>query len=434
MAGFQPGMKGVTAGRIPSATDRYLLSLPLCLSLVAFALAWSLVGELVFAASFDAEQAQADKLVQAIPVSEVLGPLAPIALSPFFALTCLSGSSLLVDAGMLPDNALLQGNGVLSNGLVFAGLLGLTVLTSLPKLTKVTKPLAQAVDQVEGYSGIVIALLVQAAASFGTSGGEQVVYQAGIFSFSLSTLLMVVSAVNIFVINTVKFFFEVMVFVSPFPAVDAAFEAANKAFAAALIGVYAYSPTLATALNLGIFAVCLLMFGWVYRRTVYYKAVMGDPVLGFLSESIFRSRKLGPMSTRAPTSILEGIETPQLVMKVFPVSHLGKVKRKARCYLVAGGGSAQVVWPRFLRSRIVVPIEQGDAVVEKGFFSNSISWGGEANPTTVVFSRRYNGILGEITSILGAGGNLEDAKLERPREQMKAMRTMSREDFKAQLG
>ena len=141
-----------------------------------------------------------------------------------------------------------SGNSVLSNGLVFLGLLVLTVVTTLPKLTKVTKPLAQAIDQVEGYSGIIAVLLVQAAASFGRGGGgQEVVYQAGIFSMTLSTLLMAVSVVNIFVINTVKFFFEVMVLLSPFPAVDAAFEAANKAFAAALLGIYAYSPALATA-------------------------------------------------------------------------------------------------------------------------------------------------------------------------------------------
>jgi len=423
-----------SSSRFLPADRQGFLSLSLCLALIAAVLIWSVLGEVVFAGSLDAEQVQADQLVKKIPVTEVLGPLAPIALSPFFALTCLSGSSLLVDAGMLPDNALLQGNGVLSNGFVFTGLLGLTVLTSLPKLTKVTKPLAQAMDQVEGYSGIVVALLVQAAASFGSGGAEEVVYQAGIFEFSLSTLLMVVSVVNIFVINTVKFFFEVMVFVSPFPAVDAAFEAANKAFTAALIGVYAYSPTLATVLNLIIFAICLSMFGWVYRRTVYYKAILGDPILGFFKESIFRRRRLGSLSTHGPTSILEGIETPQLVMKVFPVSRLGGIKRKARCYLVAGGGAAQVVWPRFLRSRIVVRIDSGDPVLDKGFFSNSISWGGEANPTTVVFSRRYNGLLGEITLILGAGGTLEDTALERPRDQIKAMRAMSRKDFKAQLG
>lgn len=386
------------------------------------------------AASLDDEQAKADRLVQAIPVTEILGPLAPIALSPFFALSCLSGASLLVEAGVLPENSLLNGNSVLSNGLVFLGLLGLTVVTALPKLTKVTKPLGQAIDQVEGYSGIIAVLLVQAAASFGGVGdGQEVVYQAGIFSVTLSTLLMAVSVVNIFVINTVKFFFEVMVMLSPFPAVDAAFEAANKAFAAALLGIYAYSPTLATALNFIIFGICLLMFGWVFRRTVYYKAILGDPILGFFSESIFCRRRLGSMSTRAPTSVLEGISSPSLVMKVFPASSINSIKSKARCYLVAGDGGAQLARPRFLRSPVIVKIDTGNVSIEKGFLTNTISWGSDGNPIRVGFSRRYNGLLDEIASALGSLSEGIDSKRDRPRDLMRAARSASGDELKAEL-
>jgi hypothetical protein len=400
-----------------------------CLFLVHF------VGQSVAkAASLDAEQAKADKLVQAIPVTEVLGPLAPIALSPFFALTCLSGGSLLAETGVLPENALLSGNSVLSNGLVFLGLLALTVVTALPKLTKVTKPLAQAIDQVEGYSGIIAVLLVQAAASFGGSeGGQEVAYQAGIFSVTLSTLLMAVSVVNIFVINTVKFFFEMMVWLSPFPLVDAAFEAANKAFAAALLGIYAYSPTLATFLNFVIFGISLLMFGWVFRRTVYYKAILGDPVLGAISESIFRRRRLGPMSTRAPTSVLEGVSSPTLIMKVFPVSSIENIKRKARCYLVAGEGRMQVARPRFLRSPVIVKIDPVDASIDKGFLTNTISWGSDGNPVKVAFSRRYNGLLAEIASALGCRPGGVDSVRDRPRDLMRAAKGVSGDELKTEL-
>lgn len=400
-----------------------------CLFLVHF------VGQSVAkAASLDDEQAKADRLVQAIPVTEVLGPLAPIALSPFFALTCLSGASLLAETGVLPENALLSGNSVLSNGLVFLGLLVLTVVTTLPKLTKVTKPLAQAIDQVEGYSGIIAVLLVQAAASFGGGdNGQEVVYQAGIFSVTLSTLLMAVSVVNIFVINTVKFFFEMMVLLSPFPAVDAAFEAANKAFAAALLGIYAYSPTLATVLNFIIFGISLLMFGWVFRRTVYYKAIFGDPVFGALSESIFGLRRLGPMSTRAPTSVLEGVSSPILIMKVFPISSIDGIKRKARCYLVAGEGRVQVVRPRFLRSPVIVQIDAADASVDKGFLTNTISWGSDGNSVKVAFSRRYNGLLTEIAAVLGCRSEGVDSTRDRPRDLMRAAKGASGDELKAEL-
>ena len=406
-----------------------IILLVACLFLVHF------VGQSVaMAASLDSEQAKADRLVQSIPVTEVLGPLAPIALSPFFALTCLSGASLLAETGVLPENALLSGNSVLSNGLVFFGLLVLTVVTTLPKLTKVTKPLAQAIDQVEGYSGIIAVLLVQAAASFGGGGGgQEVVYQAGIFSVTLSTLLMAVSVVNIFVINTVKFFFEMMVLLSPFPAVDAAFEAANKAFAAALLGIYAYSPALATLLNFIIFGISLLMFGWVFRRTVYYKAIFGDPLLGVFSESIFRRKRLGPMSTRAPTSVLEGVSSPTLIMKVFPVSSIDNIKRKSRCYLVAGEGRVQVARPRFLRSPVIAKIDATDASIDKGFLSNTISWGSDGNPVKVAFSRRYNGLLTEIASALGCRAEGIDSARDRPRDLMRAAKSASGTDLKAEL-
>ena len=98
--------------------------------------------------NLDSERAKGEELVKTLRIQDALGPLAPIALSPFFALTCMSGASLLAETGLLPDaianNALLSKDSVLSNGFVFAGLLALTVVTALPKLTKVTKPLVQA--------------------------------------------------------------------------------------------------------------------------------------------------------------------------------------------------------------------------------------------------------------------------------------------------
>lgn len=192
------------------------------------------------------DQQRANALVQTLPLQDVLGSLAPIALSPFFALTCLSGASLLGDAGLLPDsisdNFMMGANSPLNNETVFIGLLFLTLLTAAPKLTKVSKPFAQAVDQLEAYSGIVAAIAVQFLSQVGvdepTSREVAMVYSAGIITASYSTLLMVFSAINIFVVNSVKFFCEVMILISPIPTVDAIFEAINKAFAAFLIAFH----------------------------------------------------------------------------------------------------------------------------------------------------------------------------------------------------
>ncbi len=155
--------------------------------------------------------------VNSTGVVDWLGPLAPVALSPFFGVTCLSGLALW-GPEWVTDNALLGASGPLQSGLLFAVFLVLTILTSLPRLTKVSKPFAQAVDRLETYAVIVILLVIKVEASMETAGDEQVaLVQLGIVSFTLDTLLAITMVVNILVINSVKFFFEFMVWLTPVP-------------------------------------------------------------------------------------------------------------------------------------------------------------------------------------------------------------------------
>ena len=124
-------------------------------------------------------------------VVDWLGPLAPVALSPFFGVTCLSGLALW-GPDWMADNAVLNASGPLQSGWLFAIFLLLTILTSLPRLTKVSKPFAQAVDRLETYSVIVILLAIKVATSMESSGVEQVaMVQLGIVSFTVDTLLAI---------------------------------------------------------------------------------------------------------------------------------------------------------------------------------------------------------------------------------------------------
>jgi hypothetical protein len=371
-------------------------------------------------ANLDAERARGEKLVetggqlvQTLQLQEVLGPLAPIALSPFFALTCMSGASLLADSGILPDalanNALLGKGSALNNGFVFAGLLVLTLVTAAPKFFKVTKPLGQAIDQLEAYSGIIAIVAVQylSKVRFGGGGDEvAVVVEAGIFSFTLTTLVAAFSVINIFVVNTVKFFFEVLVFLSPIPAVDAAFEVANKTVTAFLVALAVAYPWLAMVLNLMIFAMALLIFGWVYRRVVYMRCVLGDPMLGWLAENVFRKPAMTVGSTRLPTRVARSLGPCDMVLKAFAGrSYLG-VKRKARGYLVSCGGKLRFVALRWFRAPFVVDLPApGERVeVDDGLLSNCVRFKDATGETVmrVLFTRRYNDLLGDIRAALGA--------------------------------
>ena len=375
--------------------------------------------------NLDSERAKGEELVKTLRIQDALGPLAPIALSPFFALTCMSGASLLAETGLLPDaianNALLSKDSVLSNGFVFAGLLALMVVTALPKLTKVTKPLAQAVDQIEGYSGIIAIVAVQflSQMKLGDAEAEKVavVYQAGVVSFSMTTLIAVFSAINVFVVNTVKFFFEVMIFLSPFPMVDAAFEAANKAVVAFLIGVYVFTPWAAMLLSLLIFAISLIIFTWAFRRVIYMRSVLGDPILGWLSETVFRRPRITAVSTHLPKRVAGVCGERKLVLKAFAGRGYLGVSRKTRGYFLHSDGRLRFAVAKVLRQPVVVdlPAAGHRCRLEKGLLSNTVKLENEAGDVVmkVIFTRRYNDILDEIRAVLGDSSAEAETSAER---------------------
>jgi len=117
--------------------------------------------------------------MRAISASEWLGPLAPIAISPFFGITCLAGLSQF-GSDYLPLNSFISNNAVLQNPYVLWLFAGLTLLTSLPRLTKVSKPFAQAMDMLETYGAIITIVILRFASrsnrnSHGGSDGLDVV-------------------------------------------------------------------------------------------------------------------------------------------------------------------------------------------------------------------------------------------------------------------
>jgi len=367
------------------------------------------------------DQRRAEALVGSLPINDVLGSLAPIALSPFFALTCLSGVSLLADTGILPEsvtqNFMMSASSPLHNGTVFGGLLVLTLLTAAPKLTKVSKPFAQAVDQLEAYSGIIAAIAVQVLSrvSLDETASAQVsmVYNAGIITVGYTTLVSVFSAINIFVVNSVKFFFEMMILISPIPTVDAFFEALNKAFTAFLIGIYLFSPFLATVINLIIFFISLAIFSWTFRRVVFMRCVIGDPFFGWIAEAIFRMKPMTATLTKLPKSVRANLPDATVVLKAFVGKKMSGAKKKSRGYLVHSHGKSYFVKARFLRSFKILPLSNEGIYphLNPGFFSHGIDYRNREGELVykVLFTKRYNNCLEEISRALNARENIDSS-------------------------
>jgi len=187
---------------------------------------------------------------------------------------------------------LIARNPVLKHPATFWVFLVLTVLTSLPRMTKVSKPIAQSLDWIESYSVLLITLIMfgigwatavpldspQVGAATGAGLHELRPIQAGLFSATLGALFMVGAVINFVVIKSVRFLCELLIWISPVPFIDAAFELFNKFLCCGLLLVYAWSPWLALAINILIFAVCAVVFQWAKRRLDYQWHFWVEPI------------------------------------------------------------------------------------------------------------------------------------------------------------
>lgn len=326
------------------------------------------------------DEAKMNELTAKISASEWLGPLAPIAISPFFGITILAGLSQF--GGAYFENSFISNNPVLSNPAVFWVFLGLTVLTSLPRFTKVSKPAAQAIDQLEAYAGIITIVLIRLMMTMGTDAdpvgsSTAMVVEMGIFTMTADVLLSIAAAINIFVINTVKFFFEVMVWLIPVPFIDAVLEVSNKAACAGLMAIYAWSPTVATILNLLIFIACLFAFRWIYRRVQYMRSVLCDPIWALLSPGYGEPK------------------SKELV--VFPQKGFADIPAKSKLLLQPTDSGWQLVQPRWFLPPKVKQLskEEHQMELQSGMLLNSIELTGNESDK-LLFSKRYSKNLSKL--------------------------------------
>ncbi len=317
--------------------------------------------------------------VESAHITDWLGPLAPVALSPFFGITCLSGLALW-GPDWVTDNAVLGAAGPLKNPTLFYAFLGLTILTSVPRFTKVSKPFAQAIDRLETYSVIVILLVVKIMSSMNTGDGEvtQVaMVQMGVVSFSVDTLLAIAMVINVLMINSVKFFFEFLVWLTPIPFLDACFELLNKTLCAVLMAIYAFSPTIATCINLVFLLVASVVLRWISRRVRFYRTMVLDPILARLWQDFGTPKR------------------PELI--VFPKECFGPFSAKSRLKLVRqsdGNGwvLSEANWWRRQQSHVVT--SQTLPKLYRGWVMHRVEvsdYDGER--CVLCFSRRYDAHL-----------------------------------------
>lgn len=336
------------------------------------------------------DQQRGQGLIEKLPIEE-LGPLAPIAISPFFGLACLSGTAVLGS-----DNQFLDNNEVLDNWLVFLLFSGLAVVTSVPRLVSTSKVFAEAMDRVETYAGIISYGVILMAAQGASPETDTVVYSAGFISITYSGLLAIAAAINIFVISTVRLFFELLTLISPIPTLDAMFECANKAVAGIIATIYAFNPKLAFVLNLILFLICLAIFRWANRRINYLKAMMLEPITLKIIRGLIGGSNYDPDkgALRRFSRCVHGL---QLVVKCFPMHKFGKFKVKQKCYLAFGTDDVSLVRPGLFKPPLIEKLDPSRLTkeIDEGILAYSVTLENE-KPVELVFGRVYTSKLDEI--------------------------------------
>lgn len=220
---------------------------------------------------------------------QVIGPLPAVASTPFFGLALLSGVGLVTDAGFVRDTRWSWLRSVRDNALVaearhystwprFLLLAALAVVGYLANSGKLQGLLGKGFRIFEDSSVLVGYTLLAIAAMPGGDEGAKVA-SAGVGG-GAGLLIPLATMLALAAMMTVRFAFDVLIWLSPFPFVDLLFETAKKLVTLGVLLLYAASPALSALLCVVLLVATGLVAGWAVRVLELYRKVIVNPVLG----------------------------------------------------------------------------------------------------------------------------------------------------------
>jgi hypothetical protein len=312
--------------------------------------------------------------VQLLPLSDLLGPLAPIAISPYFGIALTSVASMVQDFSFVQENfpgfannGFLKTNKYLGQWWVALILIILLMVTSFPNYFKATKTVGVVITYIEDISGLIFVVLMYAVPVYTivtASPAEQHSNNAEFYSSIYNIFILIVVVINYFVIQTVRYFFELLIFIVPVPFLDAFFEGCKKTICGALYAIYMISPILVLVLNIIIFIIYLLLFNRAKRSLNFHLYVYVKPRI---NKWFGNTRLL--VNTAIENKLKKYFTELKIAIPVYPTTKIGKIKRKKKSWLINDGNDTYLVRFRFLRKPIIEKfININDYKIGKDFF------------------------------------------------------------------
>jgi hypothetical protein len=293
-------------------------------------------------------------------LQQVFGPMPAVAGTPFLGLAILSGAALLSDTDAVRnsdspfirgfhDNALLAQARHYSTLPLFLSLLGLALLTYMANSGKLRGAVGKLLRAAEDSSVLVtyglLALVTLLGATHGTAPAPRVAVM-GVWSVPSDVLLSIGMALALGVMMTVRYAFDVLIWLSPFPLVDFGFETLKKLISLGFMALYFLSPAAAAATGLLVLLPAIFLYGWALRILSFAFRIVLRPVIVGLVPSLRPQIVETGLSRLAPRG-----ETPTLAIPADALTVRGLRRREAGAVLVTPAGVSFVTTGLLRRRR-----------------------------------------------------------------------------------
>jgi hypothetical protein len=211
-------------------------------------------------------------------LQQVFGPMPAVAGTPFLGLAVLSGAALLSDTDFVRDsgspfvrgfrdNALLAEARRYASPSLFLSLIALALLTYMANSGKIRGAVGKMLRAAEDSSVLVTYALLALVTLFGAAKAAPApkVALMGLWNVPTDILVTVGLAMALGVMMTVRFAFDVLIWLSPFPFIDFTFETLKKVLSLTFLGLYFLSPVAASSVGLLVLLPALFLYGWALR-------------------------------------------------------------------------------------------------------------------------------------------------------------------------
>lgn len=291
-----------------------------------------------------------ETLTQNSSLVESFALLTPTALSPFWTIFITSlASSFGIGGEFIATNPLLQSKVVL----LVSGLL--VLITSIPNLLKVSKPIGLAATFLEDKSGIIISIIMMVAPYTMNSDNSMHSEMSflGISNVPIHIIALMVLAIPYYMtIVTLRFFLEVLIFLSPIPFLDAVFEFIKKAITFSLITIYFLFPTTGIILSILIFVIALFFLKKAKRFILFFKYIFLQPLV----IKIFRKNQT-LTSEKIPNQINKKFVNPSLAIQCLTDIEIGRIKNRRIVWLIKEQDKIFIGQPKSLLPPIIIELE-----------------------------------------------------------------------------